>query len=226
MTTPFSPLSTTGWASMAHGHRSALTGRAQMKILAAMSGREWGEPISRRRFFDVVWKTGLAGSALLAPSLLEYPALAVVSAPRKDRPSITVTWNQAFLQGVRESKLGPPMVARALAMCHTSVYDAWAAYDRLAVGTRLGGSLRRPPRERNLPNKSKAISFAGYRAGVDLFPASRASVFDPLMAQLGYDPSDMSTDVTTPSGIGNVASAALLDYRHHDGSNQLGDEPG
>ena len=46
------------------------------------------------------------------------------------------------------------------------------------------------------------------------------------MAQLGYDPSDMSTDVTTPSGIGNVASAALLDYRHHDGSNQLGDEPG
>jgi hypothetical protein len=52
------------------------------------------------------------------------------------------------------------MIARALAVCHTCVFDAWAAYDRVAVGTRLGGELRRPPRERTLANKSKAISFA------------------------------------------------------------------
>src|SRR5207249_2377706 len=34
------------------------------------------------------------------------------------------------------------------------------------------------------------------------------------------------TDPSTPAGIGNLASAALLDYRHRDGANQLGDEPG
>jgi len=38
--------------------------------------------------------------------------------------SIVVRWNQAALQGVRDSKLGPPMVARALAIIHTCAYDA------------------------------------------------------------------------------------------------------
>ncbi|TMF58617.1 MAG: phosphoesterase, partial [Chloroflexi bacterium] len=42
--------------------------------------------------------------------------------------SIVLLWNAAILQGVRESKLGPPMVARALAIAHTCVFDAWAAY--------------------------------------------------------------------------------------------------
>lgn len=43
------------------------------------------------------------------------------------------------------------------------------------------------------------------------------------MTSLGYDPNDNSTDTTTPTGIGNVACAAVLNFRHQDGSNQLGD---
>jgi hypothetical protein len=135
-------------------------------------------------------------------------------------------WNEAFLQGVRDSKLGPPMVARALAIAHTCIYDAWAAYDRTAVGTRLGGLLRRPAAERTLANKREAISFAAYRAAVDLFPASTSSLFSPLMQRLGYHPGDLSTDRRTPAGIGNLAAKAVLDFRHRDGANQLGDEPG
>src|SRR5262249_9375329 len=49
---------------------------------------------------------------------------------------------------------------------------------------------------------------------------------DALMATLGYDPADTSTDTTTPAGIGNVSAAAVLAFRHADGSNQLGDVPG
>jgi len=118
------------------------------------------------------------------------------------------------------------MVARALATGHTRIYDAWAAYDQKAVGTRLGGSLRRPPAERTLPNIQQAISYAAYRAASDLFPGSISSVFDPLMQTLGYDPGDLSTDTSTPTGVGNVAARAVLDLRHRDGANQLGDEPG
>jgi hypothetical protein len=118
------------------------------------------------------------------------------------------------------------MVARALAITHTCIYDAWAAYDQRAVGTRLGGSLRRPARERSLANTNRAISFAAYRAATDLFPASTQSVFDPLMRNLGYEHSDHSTESSTPTGIGNVAARAVLDWRHRDGANQLGDEPG
>jgi hypothetical protein len=106
------------------------------------------------------------------------------------------------------------------------MYDAWAAYDQRAVGTRLGGSLGRPARERTLANKEQAISFAAYRAAVDLLPGSTSSVFNPLMQTLGYDPADRSPDASTPAGIGNVAAEAVLDFRHRDGANQLGDEPG
>jgi hypothetical protein len=118
------------------------------------------------------------------------------------------------------------MVARALAIAHTSIYDAWAAYDNKAVGTRLGSSLRRPVRQRTAENAAEAVSFAAYRAAVDLFPGSASSVFDPLMRSLGYDAADHSTDATTPTGIGNIAAQAVLDFRHRDGANQFGDERG
>lgn len=115
-------------------------------------------------------------------------------------PNVVVQWNQAVLQGVRDSTLGPPMVARALAIVHTCIYDAWAAYDRRAVGTQFGGRLRRPRNERTRANKNKAISFAAYRAAVDLLPGDKTTVFDALMAHLGYDINDTSMDTTTPSG--------------------------
>jgi PAP2 superfamily len=137
-------------------------------------------------------------------------------------PNVVIQWNNAALQGVRDSKLGPPMVARALFVEHNCIYDAWAAYDRTAVGTTFGRSLRRPKSERTLANKNQAISVAAYRAAVDLFPDDKTTVFDPLMASLGYDINDSSTDITTPTGIGNVACKAILDIRHNDGANQLG----
>jgi hypothetical protein len=103
------------------------------------------------------------------------------------------------------------------------MYDAWAAYDKNAIGTQISGALRRPQAERTLANKERAISYAAYRALTDLFPADTESVFNPLMRQLGYDPANHSTDIETPEGIGNVACAAVLEFRHHDKSNQLGD---
>jgi hypothetical protein len=150
-------------------------------------------------------------------------ALVLTATPqsRAPQPNVVIQWNQAILQGVRDGTIGPPMVARALAIVHTCIYDAWAAYDKKAIGTQFGDELRRPRRERILPNKNQAISFAAYRASVDLIPWDKVK-FDKLMARLGYDINDFSTDLTTPTGIGNVACAAVLDFRHGDGSNQLG----
>ena len=146
----------------------------------------------------------------------------VVRAGDAADPNVLIQWNQAALQGVRDSTLGPPMVARALAIVHTCAYDAWAAYDARALGTQFGGGLRRPRSERSLANKNEALSFAFYRAAVDLFPGDKIAVFDPLMAKHGYDIGNTSTDVSTPAGIGNVACNAVLTFRHSDGSNQLG----
>ena len=167
---------------------------------------------------------GAGGLALLAPGVARAAPRARVS-PAVGA-NVVVRWSNALLQGVRDSRLGPPMVSRALAVAHACMYEAWAAYDSHAVGTQLGAALRRPANERSRANKETAISFAAYRAAVDLFPGDKASVFDPLMASLGYDPANLSTDVATAAGVGNVAAHAVLDARHHDGANQLGDVSG
>lgn len=153
-----------------------------------------------------------AGMPVLHLSSVESPGGDVNEALR---------WNQTALAAVSAGTLGPPMVARALAIVHTAMFDAWAAYDDVAVGTRLGGSLRRPPAERTHANKVEAVSYAAYRTLVDLFPAQVAR-FDAQMAELGLDPGNTTLDATTPAGIGNLTAAALLSFRHGDGSNQLG----
>ncbi len=158
---------------------------------------------------------------LLAIAVLIWPVGVVGQSSVSD--NVVLRWDAAALQGVRDSRIGPPMVARALAIAHTCMLDAWAAYDKRAVGTQFGDKLRRPKSERTLANKNEAISFAAYRALVDLFALDKASVFDPLMASLGYDPNNLTIDTDTPAGIGNVACAAVLAFRHSDGSNQLGD---
>src|SRR3989454_11528473 len=43
------------------------------------------------------------------------------------------------------------------------------------------------------------------------------------MRSLGYDPASGSPAVATPAGVGNVAAAAVIAFRHVDGANQLGD---
>jgi len=111
-----------------------------------------------------------------------------------------------------------------MAIACTAMFDAWAAYDPAAIGTRLGGALRRPVAEHTIANKTKAISYAAYRALADLFPSDRAWLIEQLK-QLGFAP-DESVDPATPQGVGNLAAAALIEYRHRDNANQLGDEVG
>jgi hypothetical protein len=50
-------------------------------------------------------------------------------------------------------------------------------------------------------------------------------MYKPLMRSLGYDPGNQSTDIETPTGIANVSCLAVLEFRHHDKSNQLADMP-
>src|SRR5215203_3191293 len=87
--------------------------------------------------------------------------------------NLVLQWDEVTLQAIRDTRPPPPAAARALAIVHTAIYDAWAAYDALAVGTRLLGGLRQPSGERTQANKEKAISFAAYAALLDLFPTQQ-----------------------------------------------------
>ena len=136
--------------------------------------------------------------------------------------SLVVRWNDAALQAIRDTIPGPTIVSRSIAVLNTCMFDAWAAYDQTAVPTVMRRGWRRPAAEATEANKAQAVSFAAYRALADLFPTERA-VFDSLMSQLGYDITNSSLDSATPAGVGNSAAAAVLDFRHRDGSNQKGD---
>src|SRR5437667_10065615 len=96
--------------------------------------------------------------SLLTVAILLWPVGVLGQSSVSD--NVVVRWDAAALQGVRDSRIGPPMVARALAIAHTCMFDAWAAYDKKALGTRLGGDVRRPKTEHTLANKNERISFA------------------------------------------------------------------
>ena len=143
--------------------------------------------------------------------------------------NVVLKWNEQLLSTIRAHppQTGPTITARALGVLHTAIYDAWAAYDPVATGTRPDG----PPQQgsNTAANKNEAINYAAYRALVDLFPldkfpsnaANNYATPDVLLRALGGDPANTATDSGTPAAVGNLAAKAVLDFRHADGSNQL-----
>ena len=147
----------------------------------------------------------------------------------KHAPSAAYQWLGVMLEAAARDveRIGaqPTILSRQMAIPVTAMFDAWAAYDEKAVGTMHGSSLRRPADERTKANKEKAIAFAMYRTCLDQYPHF-ADYLTEEMKKMGYDPSDESENLTTPQGIGNHVARILLEYRHRDGANQLGDEQG
>ena len=171
---------------------------------------------------------GPAAAQTVNDNDLPGPRWPVDGYPPSNSDNVVLKWNEELMQAIRAhpAQTGPTVSSRAIGVLHTAIFDAWAAYDGTAVGVHWPGTLRRPPAERTAANKQKAISFAAYRVLTDLFPPARHPNigqvdFAGQMRELGYDPSDSSTDATTPQGIGNVVAQAVLDFRHADGSNQL-----
>lgn len=171
--------------------------------------------VTRRRFLRRTG-TAMAGAYALANSI---PAAVARAATGLDGASSTLVtrWNAAALQAIRETHPGPPMVARMLAMVHTAMYDAWAAYDPVATGTRLGSRLRRPAIERTAADMGQAVSVAAHRVLRDLFPgAAQVAAFDALLASVNDPAAHVQATQT-----GRRAADAVIAFRHEDGSNQL-----
>ena len=144
--------------------------------------------------------------------------------PPRANDNVVLKWNWELLQTIvaNPSITGPTISARALGVVQTAMYDAWAAYDSVAIGTRLGDSLQRPVEERTDQNRNKAISYAAHKTLTWLFPNNRygrQSAYDALLNQYRDDSS-------TAAVVGNTAAQAVIDYRKDDGANQFGDKPG
>ena len=147
----------------------------------------------------------------------------------KDKVSIAYKWldiaEEATARNVDKFQARPTVLSRTLAIFATAMYDAWSAYDQKAIGTQLGGSLRRPKSEHTLKNKEKAISYAAFNALKFVYPES-IEYLNKEMKKLGYEPLVVSKDKRKPEGVGFLSSQALIEYRKNDGANQLGNESG
>jgi hypothetical protein len=163
--------------------------------------------------------------------ILALGLVASVGRPQPARAAtgdnVVLAWNEVTLQAIRDTRPFPTVAARALAVVHTAIYDAWAAYDPVAVDTRqrlrANPDLRQPTADRTLDNKNRAVSFAAYATLVDLFPARQTS-YAQQMGDLDYAVD--GSDTSTAAMVGATAAQAVLDWRHHDGANQLGDRNG
>src|SRR5450631_2875483 len=122
-------------------------------------------------------------TALVAASALVLGAVTPVLA---QGTTVVVQWNNATLNAIVATSAPPTVAARALAVVHTAIYDAWAAYDPTAVGSMANAPARQPSGAGTPDNKAKAISYAAYRTLLDLFP-TQGSALNAVMTSLGYD---------------------------------------
>ena len=140
--------------------------------------------------------------------------------PPSDSDNVVLKWNEEALQCVRVLRERPVVVARALFILQSAVYDAWAGYDPQgkAVPLLRPSGWRRPAAsERTLANKNQAISHAAHVALSDVFPGCGGE-FNQQLADLGFAPGD-----TTPAAvIGRQAGQRCIDTRRTDRSNQAG----
>lgn len=136
--------------------------------------------------------------------------------------SIARIWDEEILSAIRIDIPHPPVHARNLFSVSAAMYDAWAAYDKFAVGY-----LYRDKHTATdvVAARREAISYAAYRILKERYALSRSAgitlaALDARMAGLGYNINNVSLDISTPAGVGNSVSAAVSNWFLNDGARQ------
>jgi len=134
--------------------------------------------------------------------------------------SIARVWNERALAAIRQDTPHPPAQARNYFSFSVCMYDAWAAYDPVAVGYVYRGKHTAPD---IASARSNAISYAAFRMMRERHAFSRTAlntlIADTnLMVALGYDPNNATRDTSTPTGVGNTIYDAVSLWFSDDGS--------
>jgi hypothetical protein len=146
--------------------------------------------------------------------------------------SIARIWNETLLDAIRMDRPKPPVHSRNLFHLSVAMWDAWAAYDPVAIGY-----ITREKHDADDVHAARreAISYAAYRLLMYRFPgggidpdgqpcqpgaeASQAD-FTAKMNAMGYDPTLTSTVGDTPAALGNRIGQAVIDFGRSDGATE------
>ena len=144
-------------------------------------------------------------------------ALAVVFAAVLTRADVVTDWNNAALDAIRAGKTPPPIASRALAILHSSIYDAVNGI------TRTHEAYFVPSAVPASASREAAASAAAHKALVALFP-SAASSFDQLNASILLGIQD-SPHKSAGVAWGESVADQILARRAHDGSSATVSQP-
>ncbi|MBL9139720.1 MAG: vanadium-dependent haloperoxidase [Verrucomicrobiales bacterium] len=166
-------------------------------------------------------------AVLFAIAALVLRSAALPSASAAEGQSIARTWNERALGAIRNDTPHPPAQARNLFSLSVCMYDAWAAYDATAVGYVYRG---KHTANDVASARREAISYAAFRILNERHVYSRTASNTlaanlSLMTSLGYDPSNVSRDVSTPAGLGNSIYDAVSQWFLNDGARQTNGTP-
>ncbi len=136
--------------------------------------------------------------------------------------NIARIWDEQTLSAIRLDTPNPPVHARNLFHVSAAMYDAWAAYDSVAVGYLYHG---KSASTNMASDRNEAISYAAYRILEERYALSKNATttipaLDAQMAALGYDKNNTSTDTSTPAGLGNTVAAVASAFFLQDGALQ------
>lgn len=144
----------------------------------------------------------------------------------RGKDNIVYKWGKIALEGTaydtERFKPRPTITSRYLGLIMTSIFDTWTMFDEKASPAIAEGIAKMPKEMRTLANKQEAISYAAYRTMCEYY-FSDSLKWKEYMKGFGFDPMNMSLDLTTPAGLGNLVAQKIIEARKTDGSNQYGE---
>ena len=161
--------------------------------------------------------------------------VSIIQTPDDRNLSVGRQWNEVLLEAIRNDIARPTIHARNLFHISSAMYDAWAVYSATAApylaSTSVNGYdclLGNFSLDRDLQvAREEAVSYAAYRLISHRFANSPGAqvtqmAADELMATLGYDIANQSTDSASGSSaaLGNRIAECYIGYGLQDGSNE------
>ena len=136
--------------------------------------------------------------------------------------SVARQWNEALMDAIRIDFPAPTVHSRNLYHTSAAMYDAWAAFDPIASGHFYQDKHYAADQ---VAARDEAISYAAYRVLSARYqladnPTGSQVLFDKVMNQLGFDPSNTTLVGNSAAAIGNRIADQILTTTLDDGSNE------
>ncbi|MEN0063132.1 MAG: vanadium-dependent haloperoxidase [Myxococcota bacterium] len=134
--------------------------------------------------------------------------------------SMARRWNEQLLNSIRRDIPDPPVHARNLLHTSIAMFDAWAAYQDVAVPVVTAESVTG-----DSADQETAIAYAAFRVMSHRYEnaaggAVSLDCYRAFMGELGLDPTDDHTDGDDAVAVGNRIGEAVITRFVNDGANE------